>query len=147
MASIMLKELSQYCLFVDSSALKRLKEVYWYWQWRHPKSLCYLQKTPNTGITYQPCLHEEYLPRAILCLFEQIFICESSFTCVSSLMCDFSRAIDMLTKLEQDFAGCEKSVSFLPASQLVKTLPMQSIVWKNPGTIQYIHAFISITAT
>lgn len=112
MASIMLKELSQYCLFVDPSALKRLKEVYWYWQWRHPKSLCYLQKIPSTDISYQACLHEEHLPTAIPGLAEQIFTLVSSFTCVSSLMCDFSRAIDVLAKLEQDFASCEKICLF-----------------------------------
>lgn len=86
-----------------SSALKRLKEVYWYWQWRHPKSLRYLEKILNTGYSYDACLHGEYLPRAIPCLFDQIFTLASSFTCVSSLMCDFSRAIDMLAKLEQVF--------------------------------------------
>lgn len=145
MASILLKELSQYCLFVDPSALVRLKEVYWYWQWRHSKSLCYLQKIPNTDISYQACLQEEYLPTAIPCLFEQIFTLASSFTCVSSLMCDFSRAIDVLAKLQQDLAGCEKSLSFLPASELAKIFPMNSSVWENPGTIQY--SFTSITAT
>lgn len=81
MASIMLKEQSQYCLYVDPSALKRLKEVYQYWPWRHPKSLCYLQKISNTGNSYHACLHEEYLPRAIPCLFEQIFALASSFMC------------------------------------------------------------------
>lgn len=147
MSSIMLKEQSQYCLYVDPSALKRLKEVYWYWQWRHPKSLRYLQKILNTGNSYHACLQEEYLPTAIPCLFEQIFTFASSFTCVSSLMCDFSRAIDMLTKLEQVFVGCEKSVPFLPISYLAKTLLMHSSVWASPEAIQYRHMFISIKTT
>lgn len=51
--------------------------------------------------------------------------------------CDFSRAIDMLAKLEKAFVSCEKSVPFLPISQLAKTLPMHSSVWASPETTQY----------
>lgn len=60
-------------------------------------------------------------------------------------MCDFSRAIDVLAKLEQAFAGCEKSTSFLPTSKLAKILLVHSNVQENLGTTQY--SFISITAT
>jgi len=112
MASIMLKEQSQYCLYIDPSAVKRLRKVYRYWLWRHPKSHRYLQKIPKTGNSYPACLHGEFLPAAIPYLVEQIFIHASSFTCASSLMCDFNKAIDMLAKLEQVFVSCEKSVPF-----------------------------------
>lgn len=60
-------------------------------------------------------------------------------------MCDFSGAIDLLAKLEQAFAGCEKSVSFLPTSELAEILPMHLNVRENAGIVQY--SFISITAS
>lgn len=58
--------------------------------------------------------------------------------------CDFSRAIDILVKWEQSFVGCEKSISFLPISQLDKTPPMHSSVWASSETIQYSHIDINL---
>lgn len=46
----------------------------------------------------------------------------------------------MLTKLDQDFAGCERSVSFLLIFQLAETLPMYSGLRENPEYILSVKA-------